>query len=187
MPDGDAEQAIVLRKDHAVLIDLELMASEIRFQIGGNERILGILVCVDILVPPSVHGHGAGVVRFPEEERMPFEIQHELRRRGIDDPKGPFNEDVYDAARTLARKTLRDRETEMADYEEKTPQWFSPSVFPGTLSPALDEQLAGFYLLELARLCGNPSAYDEVVRTVFRNTEELRGSFSPRNTQGEAA
>ena len=129
------------------------------------------------------HGPGVRIFRFPWDDSL----LRELRRRGIGDPKGPFNEDVYDAARTLARKTLRDRETAMADYEEKNPQWFSPSVFPGTLSPALDEQLAGFYLLELARLCGDPSAYDEVVRTVFRNTEELRGSFSPRNTQGEAA
>ncbi|MBO7726340.1 MAG: hypothetical protein J6S40_07700 [Thermoguttaceae bacterium] len=75
----------------------------------------------------------------------------------------------------------------MAEQEEKTPDTPGRSPLSGTLTPVMTERLAGFYLLELARLCNNPSAYDEVVRKMFPRAIDLRGTFTPRGSQSRAA
>ena len=104
---------------------------------------------------------------------------------GIDASKGPFAETVYDAARADADRQRG--ESEMAEQEEKTPDTPDRSPLSGTLTPVMAERLAGFYLLELARLCNNQSAYDEVVRKMFPRAIDLRGTFTPRGSQSRAA
>ena len=109
----------------------------------------------------------------------------EIKRRGFDPSSARCVEDLYDTAAEIASDELTKSENLMTEFEEERTDLYDHNPFLGFLGMTLAGDLGGYYLLELARLYNNPSAYEEILEKIFPEVNSLRGTFSRRESLDE--